>query len=826
MRQVRAGQARKLVWRGILLALGCGLLILGAALAPGGLARAQVAVVQQTVLGSALDEIKAQAGRAERLVEQIEKEAARLRLQIDRPDVEEQALRELRQQLDQYALQLLAARKELDDPLTYVERQLEALGPPPGEGVAEDEEIAAQRQQLQDVKRRLEAAANKLDLLRVEIQHLSSRAVERLRAQFFSDIFQPSRSVLNPLLWLDGLATLPDFTERLRVLVSGWVSGETRNVGALLSAGLLLVAMLVLAQIWRRWRGPLEERQKLVDDARRLWRAVQVPLLTALLTFGLLVLMQLVLYTFGAPSPRAERLLAALAQGVMYAAVLTALARGILRPRNAHMRLVDISDAGALKAYRLAALLALLHGLDHILVELGDILFLPVEFTVVWSAGMSIAHVVLAYLFIITLRRSPTLSGASEGLAPESFLFGWARYAFHLMLALLLVIILALLFGYVALAHFIARQMVFTTALVAALYLLHHLADALVKSAFDTRTAVGRYLRQDLLLPERTIARASVLFSTLVDILTVLVGLPLILMQWAVNWADFMAWARRIFFGFKVGNITIEPASILAGLVVLVIGLALVRLLVQWLDRRVLARSDLDTGVRHSILAVARYSAIVGAFLVALSVAGVNLTSLAFFGGALGIGIGFGLQTIVNNFVSGLILLAERPIKAGDWIKVSGGEGVVRRIKVRSTEIETFDRCTIIVPNSQLIAEPVSNWFHETRMGRVRIPVGVSYDADPDEVSRILLECARAHPRALANPAPFVLFIGFGDSSLDFELRVYIDDAGYMASTASDLRFAIFRKLKEAGIEIPFPQRDLHVRSLPAEAFDRQERSS
>ena len=402
-------------------------------------------------------------------------------------------------------------------------------------------------------------------------------------------------------------------------------------------------------------------------------------------------------------------------------------------------------------------------------------------------------------------------------------LFNWVRYVFHVVLLLQLVIVLALLFGYIALAHFIARQMVFTAALISGLYLLHHLADALVRSAFDARSQVGRFLRENLLISESNITRVGVAFSTLVDIATVLVGLPLILMQWAVNWLDVLATVRQLFFGFKVGNIVIEPVNILLGLVVFFIGLALVRLLVMWLERRVLARADMDDGIRHSILTVARYTGIVGAFLVAISVAGVNLASLALFGGALGIGIGFGLQTIVNNFVSGLILLAERPIKAGDWIKVSGGEGVVRRIKVRSTEIETFDRCTIIIPNSQLISEPVSNWFHATRMGRVRVPVGVSYDADPDTVADILLKCAKAHPRALANPAPFVLFTGFGESSLDFELRVYIGDAGYLASTASDLRFAIFRELKKAGIEIPYPQRDLHVRSLPAEVFDRGE---
>ena len=791
--------------------------------------RAQPVLPADPALKGAVEEAKAAAGRAERKAAEAEQALAKIRVQVERPDVDEKTLQELRERLIALSLQLLAERKQLAAPLSHMRQQLSALGPAPKEAGAEDPDISAKRTLLSQMVQRLEAADRQLELLIVQARQLAERAAERQRALFFSEVFKPARSVLNPLLWVDGLATLPDFWQRFTALLSGWLRQEGR-VGILVALGLLLASLVAVAQLWRQWRGPWEAREKPADEVRRLWQAVRVPLFVAAITFALLALIKLALFTLGAPSPRVERVLTALAGGVMYAAVLIAMARGILRPRTPHMRLVDIGDAGAMRAYRLIILIAVLHGLDLFLTRLAAELFLPVAFSEAWAAAMALTHVGLVWMLVLTLRRARGLAASTEeGATPQEadvpgrFLFGWVRYVFHVILLLLVVIVVALLAGYISLAHFIARQMVFTAALVSALYLLHHLADALVKSAFDPRSPVGRFLRQDLLFSENAIARASVTFSTLVDVATVLVGLPLVLMQWAVNWIDVLAWVRQVFFGFKVGNITIEPANILLGLIVFMIGLVLVRLLVMWLDRRVLSRSDMDEGIRHSILTVSRYTGIVGAFLVALSVAGVNLTSLAFFGGALGIGIGFGLQTIVNNFVSGLILLAERPIKAGDWIQVSGGEGVVKRIKVRSTEIETFDRCTIIVPNSQLISEPVSNWFHDNRMGRVRIPVGVSYDADPDEVREILLKCAKAHPRTLASPAPFVLFTGFGDNSLDFELRLYIGDAGYRASTASDLRFTIFRELKKAGIEIPFPQRDVHLRSLPPEMFDRGE---
>jgi len=200
--------------------------------------------------------------------------------------------------------------------------------------------------------------------------------------------------------------------------------------------------------------------------------------------------------------------------------------------------------------------------------------------------------------------------------------------------------------------------------------------------------------------------------------------------------------------------------------------------------------------------------------MVAIGTLGFPLSNLAIVAGALSLGIGFGLQSIVNNFVSGLILLFERPIKVGDWIVTSAGEGIVKRISVRSTEIETFDWASVIVPNSELITSPVTNWTHKNRYTRLTILIGVSYDSDPEMVSDILLKAAKANRRTLSYPSPVVYFSGFGDSSLDFEVRIFINNVDDRIPVKNELRFEIFKQFKEAGVEIPYPQRDLHLRSL------------
>ena len=271
-------------------------------------------------------------------------------------------------------------------------------------------------------------------------------------------------------------------------------------------------------------------------------------------------------------------------------------------------------------------------------------------------------------------------------------------------------------------------------------------------------------------------------------------------------------------FCVKVWNIELFGSVTIGSVFLLLILFAAViiveRIVQKQLIRRFLSKTKLQPSLQFGMSRIIGYTMIAVGFYVAFQLVGVDLSSLAIIAASLGVGVGFGLQNIINNLVSGIIILAERPISIGDRIEVGGVAGRVTKIQIRSTTVVTNDNITMIVPNADFISNTVTNWSHGDPKVRIRVPVGVAYGSDLKLLQQLLLEAAAEHPKALRDPTPVVLFTEFGDSSLNFELGVWTQE---MTATpihfTSEMNFIIEQKLRENGIEIPFPQRDLHVRS-------------
>ncbi len=288
-----------------------------------------------------------------------------------------------------------------------------------------------------------------------------------------------------------------------------------------------------------------------------------------------------------------------------------------------------------------------------------------------------------------------------------------------------------------------------------------------------------------------------------------------VLKIWGLSDTTLLELRDVITGGFEIGTVNIVPVKMIVALLSFAVMLSIIGWIKRRMDKSWLNRSRMDRGSKEAMISLTGYLGVAVGFLIALSIAGVQLANLALIAGALSVGIGFGLQNIVNNFVSGVILLFERPIKTGDWIMVGSTEGYVKKISIRSTQIQTFDRSDVIVPNSELISGQVTNWMFRDSLGRVVLPVGVAYGSDTELVKSILLDIAYQHPSVITKSPilskPWVLFRTFGDSSLNFELRCYIREVDNRLTVMSDMNFEIDRAFREAGIEIPFPQRDVHI---------------
>ncbi len=303
-------------------------------------------------------------------------------------------------------------------------------------------------------------------------------------------------------------------------------------------------------------------------------------------------------------------------------------------------------------------------------------------------------------------------------------------------------------------------------------------------------------------------------FSRITRIVIVIVALLYLLEIWGLFETIGVAWSFLLGLEYTVGEFHVSVKMVLLVIVVMYAAILISWFFQSFLETQLFSGKPIDRGVRDAFKKLSHYGFILVGFLVAMTMSGIELQNFAILAGAFGIGIGFGLQDIVNNFVSGLILLFERPVKVGDAVIIDGQWGAIVKIGMRSTVVETWDRSELIVPNSHMISEKVLNWTLSSNVSRITVKVGVKYGTDLEKVVKILNKVGDGHPAVVADPPPSAIFTEFGDSSLNFELRVWVDNIKNRLTLISDLGIEINKQFKKAGIEIPFPQRDLHLKSV------------
>ena len=303
------------------------------------------------------------------------------------------------------------------------------------------------------------------------------------------------------------------------------------------------------------------------------------------------------------------------------------------------------------------------------------------------------------------------------------------------------------------------------------------------------------------------------LFRVFLAFILACCAIPLLALIWGARVVDIQDVWLSLKDGVVLGDTRVSISDFITFIIIFSIGYTLTRLLQSALRLSVLPNTKIDTGAQNALVTGVGYIGIFFAALIAITSMGLDLSSLAIVAGALSVGIGFGLQAIVSNFLSGIILLVERPIKVGDWIQVGAYSGYVSKIAVRATTIDTFDQANVIIPNADFISGTVTNMTHLSKRGRVKVPVGVAYDSDPVFVKKILMDIVSSNANILKSPGPSVFLLGFGPDSIDFEIRGILRDVNSITSTRSDMNFEILRRFAQEGIEIPFGQRDITIKN-------------
>ncbi|MEE7558634.1 mechanosensitive ion channel, partial [Xanthomonas sp. Kuri4-2] len=375
--------------------------------------------------------------------------------------------------------------------------------------------------------------------------------------------------------------------------------------------------------------------------------------------------------------------------------------------------------------------------------------------------------------------------------------------------------LVAALFGYINFALFLTRQIVWVVLVWSLVALLMAFAADLIAWVFKPEGRFSRALSHVAGLRAGRLVQLGVLLSAVVRTLLVLGGLGALLLPYGTNLSMFAGWTDALVQGVRVGkDLVITPSGIVKAVGVLVIGMGLVNLFQRWLTHTYLPETELDAGARNSVSTVSRYIGLLLVVLWTLAALGVGLGQLALVLSALSVGIGFGLQAITQNFVSGLILLAERPVKIGDWVRIGDQEGDIRKINVRATEIQVGDRSTLIVPNSELITKSVRNMTLSNPKGRVQLQFSVPLDTAVEHVRTLLLRLFGEHPKVLEDPAPSVFIDSIAAGQVAFNSFCYVSSPRDAYGVRSDLFFALLQRMASEGIELQSPQ-DIRISARP-----------
>ncbi len=690
--------------------------------------------------------------------------------------------------------------------LALIDARVVQLGPVTP-GIVEAPDIRAQRKLLAQQRSTVDSAIKRGKLLGVEADQLATE-IGASQANAFSE--RMSVQVGSPLtaaFWTPVLQSLPRDMRRTGLFLDA-EAGAIRHgatFSGILAALLGLLGGLVL--IWPARMALRKLGQHYVIErvpgnrVRRSGLAIWLVAIGTLVPWFAAITLLAGLRTAHMIAPAWEALAAAFQRAAFIAAFIAALGGALLQRRQPSWRLIGILDitANALRPWTFAvAGMAIVGSLLSAFVTSVGASGPASEFT---DGVLAIFYIALVFGVLVVgarLRAAATKDLEEDDQADRA----GAAFVSLGAWAMLGLSVIALLTGYISLAFFLSRFIIWIAIVAGGLYLGLVAVDDICASVFARDGRIADAFHHGFGVRRSLVDQFGVALSATLRLILLLFGLSLISGPFGSNLGSLFDQISRISQGVTVGQITISPGAILRALGVLALGMFVVRGIQSWLTNRYLPATELDAGARNSISMVARYAGLILVVLWAMASLGIGIERIALLLSALSVGIGFGLQAITQNFVSGLILLAERPVKIGDWVKIGDQEGDVKRISVRATEIMIADRSTLIVPNSELITKSIVNKTMADPLGRIQLQFSVPLGTDVGQVRDMLDTMFEEAPAVLDDPAVKIFIDSIADGRVNLNMFAYVRSPRDVYPTRSDILFKLLQRMPEAGIEL------------------------
>lgn len=703
-------------------------------------------------------------------------------------------------------------------------RMLDALGPPPAQGAPPEEAgVAAERKRLAQSIAEVEGRGKQADLIVTRADILLRTAADQRMSLLTEQIVKRGPVPLLPTVW----AALPDqiayVEERtLRAFAIVLDEGEWRErlygLGAL-AAFLVLIAWPVRRVLLRRYgfRDTVERPSYRQRVAAMAVEAASHCLLPVVPTIAISLSMVGLLRDVSDTGPLTA-IVVGMSGGLVSYFLVTGVARATLAPAHPAWQLAALAPDSARRLVRRIAIASVGLALAGAGLALSEGMFMPLELrSVIGLCTMAVIAVSLLSLLPDRLWIAPELDPPSpEPGAPPARRHSVRLRARLVVGAVAVGSLAASAAGYLAMAMYAAKLVLTTIIIGGVLLVARGVLRELLCVLLERRGGVVAEVRDTVISTDRGRRFTAQAGRTLIDLALLGIATFFLLPLTGMTLSEMRGLADSFLSGVTVGGVRIAPRDILSALLVLGTIVAVTRFAQRQIDEQFRRRVAVDDGLRNSVRTGIGYLGTTLAILMSVGTLGIDLSSLAMIASALSVGIGFGLQNVVSNFISGLIMLVERPVKVGDWVVVEGQEGTVKRISVRATEIQTFQRASVIIPNSEFISKPVVNWTLKDKTTRIEIKVSVTYESDVRQVYDLLLKIARGHELVLRNPEPVAMFRDFGASGLEFELRCFVSNTDYIIPVRNELRMRIFEQFRARGIEMPFDQRVVHMPKLEA----------